>query len=275
MHTLLREWDEFWTPVTIQPGTGRWHRGWIKQKLERTHRTLLIWECGMAVATVAYIALYFASDAKELRVLEILLWGFSILFVTEFVVRLSNAPDRKEYLFRHWMDAVSAIPPIGFFRSYRLLRLVRLLGMMRLIAAIDLAMGHRKGKRTSFWFLCPLLLIVWVGSATALWLVEYPENTHMHTFFDALYMAFGAVTTFGYAVNPATPEGHVITGLLILVGFGLVTYASGHLTTKLLRERDPMDKVSARLSRIEQSLEELKALRVPAAEQSLGDRPAA
>jgi hypothetical protein len=268
MSTLFQGWTKFWTPVNYPPVQGQ-KRGQIKQFLEQgRQRRLLIWESVMAVATIAYIATAFFSDAKGVDIPDLLLWGFPILFMAEFAVRFANAPDRKEYVSQHWIDAVTAIPLIGYFRAIRLLRLVRLLGMMRLIATV----GSRQKERTSFRFLVPLLFVVWVGSACALWLVENPDNHDMRTFSDALSMAFGAATSFGYArVKPITADGQLIAGLLIFVGLGLVTFASSQLTSKLLGTPDVdhrLSRVEDRLSAIEKSLDELKAMQNTEARRS-------
>jgi hypothetical protein len=233
-------------------------------------RHLLVWEGAMAVATIAYVALTFFSEEQRRDIPAIYLWTFPILFVGEFGIRLVDACDRKTYIRHHWIDAVTAIPLLGPLRALRLLRLLRVLGIVRLIATVDHATKHSERERTSFWFLGPLLVFGWVGSAYALWVLESPTNHGMHSFGDALYMAFGAATTFGYeSVKPVTPEGKFIAGALILVGVGLVGFASAQVTAKLLHPIEPTVSVADRLSAIEKSLEELKAIRIPAADQSL------
>jgi voltage-gated potassium channel len=234
-------------------------------------RHLLLWEGAMAIATIAYVALTFLSEAHRGDIPAIYMLAFPILFVGEFGIRLVDSRDRRTYVRHHWIDAVTAIPLLGALRALRLLRLLRVLGIVRLITTVDHATGHSKRERTSFWFLGPLLVFGWVGSAYALWVLESPSNPGMHTFGDALYMAFGAATTFGFEnVKPVTTEGKVIAGILILVGVGLVSFASAQVTAKLLHPSDPMGSVPDRLSAIEKSLEEIKAIRTPAAARSLG-----
>jgi voltage-gated potassium channel len=234
-------------------------------------RHLLIWEGAMAVATIAYVALTFFSEERWRNIPASYLWAFPVLFVGEFGIRLVDARDRRKHVRQHWIDAVTAIPLLGPLRALRLLRLLRVLGIIRLIATVDHATKQSERDRTSFWFLGPLLVFGWVGSAFALWVLEAPTNSGMHSFGDALYMAFGAATSFGFEkVKPVTAEGRLITGSLILVGIGLVSFASAQVTSKLLHPTDPMVSVPDRLSAIEKSLEELKAMRTATPNQSLG-----
>ena len=53
--------------------------------------------------------------------------------------------------------------------------------------------------RQNLWFMGPVLIVVWVGSATAAWVLEHGVNPALHNFGDALYWAFITSTTVGYA----------------------------------------------------------------------------
>ena len=235
----------------------------------------------MALLTVAYIGLTFIDEEHIVPIPDFYLWVFPSIFVGEFVIRLADSTDRRKYLRTHWIDAVTAIPLLGALRVLRLLRLLRLVGIIRLVSTIGRATDHG-GHRDSLWFVGPLLALIWVGSAYSLWVVERPANPHMQGFADALYMSFGAATTFGYAnVQPVTGEGRVIAGLLIFVGIGLVTFASSQLTAKLVHSVDPATIITqdfgvihTRLDKIGEQLDILAARLGPRSLAAINQRPA-
>ncbi|MHB8611998.1 MAG: potassium channel family protein [Candidatus Dormibacteraceae bacterium] len=80
----------------------------------------------------------------------------------------------------------------------------------------------------------------------------------MKSFGDAMYFSFVTASTVGYGdVTPVTPEGKVLTGVLIFVGIGLLGFASAQLTAKLLPQRNEVTELRTTLDRQAQLLQEL------------------
>lgn len=185
----------------------------------------------MAALAVGFLATAFWNDDAPGRLSVLAAAAFTVIFVIEFGSRLLDAPSRVQYLRHHWLDLVSCIPLVGGLRSLRLLRLLRLGALRRVVTAVD------RDDRQSVWFLGPLLVIVWVGSATAAWVLEHGVNPALRTFGDALYWAFITATTVGYGdISPVTPQGRVLAGLLAFAGIGLLGFASARLTARFLRQ---------------------------------------
>lgn len=185
----------------------------------------------MAALAVGFLATSFWNDDAPGRVSVLAAAAFTVIFVAEFGSRLLDAPSRAHYLRHHWLDLVSCVPLVGGLRSLRLLRLLRLGALRRVVVAVD------RDDRQSVWFLGPLLMVVWVGSATAAWVLEHGVNPALHTFGDALYWAFITATTVGYGdISPVTPQGRVLAGLLAFAGIGLLGFASARLTAGFLRQ---------------------------------------
>jgi voltage-gated potassium channel len=144
-----------------------------------------------------------------------------------------------------------------------LVRLVRLVGFIRLGAA---ARAYGVGAAASdrlpgggLWVLAPILITVWLAASYAYYELESGLNPHIKSFGDALFYAFITASTLGYgAVTPVTPEGKVLTGVLIFLSIGLLGFASAQLTAKLLPQRNEMAELKATIDRQVDVLEDLR-----------------
>jgi len=109
------------------------------------------------------------------------------------------------------------------------------------------------------WVLAPILITVWLGASYGYFELESGVNPHIKTFGDALFYAFMTASTVGYgAVTPVTPEGKVLTGLLIFLSIGLLGFASAQLTAKLLPQPDEVAELKATINHQVDVLEELR-----------------
>jgi voltage-gated potassium channel len=198
-------------------------------------RHQVAWEVAMAALTVAYVVLTLLDDEAVRGLPEVLAVVLSAVFLLEFTARCWDAPSRLAYLRTHWIDLVTCIPAVGPLRA---LRLVRLLGLVRLavrIRALDLARS-RTSQTVGVWMLAPTLVLLWFGAAEGFWLTEHGRNPAVATFSDALYLAIMTATTVGYGdVRPITSEGRLLAGALVFVGLGLLGFASSRLALFWLR----------------------------------------
>jgi voltage-gated potassium channel len=209
----------------------------------------------MAALAVCYLALAFLTDQNRGPSFAALLF-LAVVFLTEFSVRFADAPSRVLYLRQHWIDLVSCIPLVGGLRGLRLLRLLRLGAVARVFSLATQEADERGVQRESWWFLAPLLIVVWVGSAVVYYSFEHGSNPNVNNIGDAIYWSFITTTTVGYGdVTPVTAEGRVMAGLLVFVGIGLIGVVSAQLTSRLLRSDEQGQE--ARMRRIERHLEEM------------------
>jgi voltage-gated potassium channel len=184
------------------------------------------------------------------------------VFILEFGFRLYDSPSRMGYLRKHWLDIVTCIPVVGPFRA---LRLVRLVGFVRLGATaraygVGASASDRLPGGAGLWVLAPVLIIVWLAASYGYYELEGGVNPHVKTFADAMYFAFVTASTVGYGdVTPVTPEGKVLTGVLIFLGIGLLGFASAQLTAKLLPQRNEVADLRTTLDRQTELLQELNS----------------
>jgi voltage-gated potassium channel len=193
------------------------------------------WELAMATLTLVYVVLTLLDDEAVHGLPEFLTVTLSLVFLAEFGARCWDSPSRIAYLRGHWIDLVTCIPAVGPLRA---LRLVRLLGLLRLavrIRRLNIAHGRRSPSMGP-WMLMPTLVLVWFGAAEIFWLTEHGRNESVRSFGDALYLAITTATTVGYGdIKPVTPEGRLIAGVLVFIGLGLLGLASSRLALHWLR----------------------------------------
>jgi voltage-gated potassium channel len=221
-------------------------------------RHYVIWEGVMVVLAIAYLGLTFLTDESRTNLTPLVL-ALGAIFLAEFTVRWLDAPSRYAYARRHWLDFVSCLPLIGGLRSLRLLRLLRLGAALRLLSLAE----RQSGGRESFWYLGPMLLILWVGAAVVYWSFEHGPNPSVHSFGDALYWAFITAATVGYGdstFKPVTQNGEILSGVLIFLSIGLIGLVSSRLTSHLLHSTDGTAQLHNRIDQLDTRLADVQAL---------------
>jgi voltage-gated potassium channel len=202
--------------------------------------------------TLVYVVLAFLQDQGSSLLVTVGVEVLAAVFIFEFTLRLYDSSSRKTYLKNHWLDIVTCLPVVGPFRA---LRLIRLFGFIRLGATargfgVGAAASNRLPGGVGFWVLAPILITVWLAASYGYYEIEGGVNPNVKTFGDALFYSFITASTVGYgAVTPVTPEGKVLTGVLIFLSIGLLGFASAQLTAKLLPQGNKVDALKATVDR--------------------------
>jgi len=242
---------------------GSLDRAWTHGRLsEFVKRHALAWELVTAGLTLVYVVLAFLQDQGSSGLVTAGVAALAVVFVIEFGLRFYDSPSRIGYFRTHWLDIVTCIPVVGPLRA---LRLVRLVGVIRLAATVraygvGAAASDRLPGGVGLWVLTPILITVWLAASYGYYELEAGVNPHIKTFADALLYSFTTASTLGYgAVSPVTPEGKVLTGALIFMSIGLLGFASAQLTAKLLPRRDELADLKATVDRQSQLLQEVNS----------------
>jgi len=212
------------------------------------------WDVVMGLVVLGYLALLMYDSSPSLP----LQMTFSIIFLAEFSVRCWAADSRRQYLLAHWIDLIACVPYVGAFRVLRLVKV----GVLALKLYRYLCRRWPALRKPSL-VLEVLFIAVWVGSAYGMWLLEHDVNPHFHSFQQALCWSFITVTTLGWGVGnmtPITTQGNILSGLLVFVGVGLVSAASGKITACLLQQKEPEVDLKAAAAELRTALQEVQDL---------------
>lgn len=148
-------------------------------------------------------------------VLEVVLWATWVLFVVDYVVRLTRARRRFRFVITHPIDLLVVLAP--FFRFLRLLRLVAAVTTLGRVLRDD----FRGRVGTSLVVAVSLLSFV---AALGVFEAERdaPESS-ITTFGDALWWVLTTITTVGYGDRyPVTTEGRLVAAGLMLAGIAVL-----------------------------------------------------
>src|SRR5438445_10921764 len=190
------------------------------------------WDVMMAALTVLYVALGFFEDPLRWNAADIVVWALSGIFFLEFLLRFLDDSRPLVYLRDHWIDLVTSFPAVGPLRLLRLLRLLRVFNSARMIRRLAADKGDAS-TTAGLRFLATTVFVFWLLAGYAFYQTELnlPHRT-VHSFTDALFLAFTTSTTVGFSpMKAVTSEGQIIAGLVIFVGLGLLTAASSRLTS--------------------------------------------
>lgn len=235
-------------------------RGAILQALDGTHPTI---GRGIAIALQLLIIVSAVAIALETvqslppmvrQVLLIVEYSVLAIFTAEYLLRLACSPKPLRYAVSFWgiVDFLSIVPAILFLvpdaqsiRSLRLLRLIRLLKLFHASHALDrLARAFQK-NRDELWIFSFIALVVLYLSAVGIYHFEHQAQPDTFGSIPAcLWWSLATLTTVGYGdVYPITLAGRAFTGIVLLVGLGVIAVPAGLITSALL-EGDLEDPIT-------------------------------
>lgn len=169
------------------------------------------------------------------------------IFAVEYVLRLWSAPHRLRYATSFWgiVDLLAALPALLLLvpdlqavRALRLLRLIRLLKLARLARAMDRIERAFASTRDE---LAVVLLVAAITIYLAAMGIHHFERTAQPEVFGSvprsLRWALATLTTVGYGdAYPVTAGGQAFTGLVLMVGLGVVAVPAGLVASALLSD---------------------------------------
>jgi len=220
------------------------------------------------ILTVSFLSLYpairllfKASSAETEAALIALDWIFSVIFMLDFLLALSQAPSKLQYLKWGWIDFFGSLPAVSILRPLRLLRVVRIMRVIRRTAMRDiLALLIYQLPQSILWMTASFIMFLLVISSI---LILRFESTSAHANitneYDALWWTIVTISTVGYGDHvPITPEGRTLAIILMITGiitFGVLT---SYLSSSFVGSVEA--KQAQELQEIRQELAEIKAL---------------
>jgi voltage-gated potassium channel len=203
-----------------------------------------------------------------LESLGTLIW---IIFIVDFVIKLTLAPYKIDYVKRNWLTVIAlAIPALRVFRIFRVLRVLRAVRVARGVRLVRVvtslnrgmkALGDSFGRR-GFGYVAALSVIVVFAGAAGILVFENDVEGGITTYGDALWWTAMMITTMGSDYFPKTPEGRIFCFIIALYGFTVFGYVTATLATFFV-EREAANKESAVVNAgsIDDLQQEIKSLR--------------
>jgi voltage-gated potassium channel len=194
------------------------------------------WEKNTGVALTVLALLYLVSYSwqvldytnenlvRSLEVVNLVIW---VLFVVDYVVRLTLVSERKTWFWRNFFDFLVVILPA--LRPLRLLRLVVLLRVLNRTAG-----GAVRSQILTF-AIGATILLVYVA-ALAVLDTERSEG-ELNTIGETIWWAIVTITTVGYGdYAPVTFSGRAIAVGLMAGGVVLVGVIVGTLSSWIVEK---------------------------------------
>lgn len=189
-----------------------------------TYFNLLILVLSIYILCSFLIDTFFTLPKETSRLLNYIDNTVCFVFLIDFIIRFKNSPDKLKFMYWGWIDLISIIPVIDYFRAARLLRIIRLLRILRAFRSTKKLVSHifknkAQGAFTTVSIIAVMLLIF---SSIAILQVENKPESNIKTAEDAIWWAYVTITTVGYGDKfPVTTEGRIIAAILMTGGVGL------------------------------------------------------
>ncbi|WP_421735388.1 ion transporter [Cellulomonas sp.] len=174
---------------------------------------------------------------------------FSVVFLLDFTYRLTTAPSRKDYVFRHfgWADLLASLPlaQLKFLRIFRLVRVFRLMQGVGGRSVLRTLVRDRAGSAL-FTLLLTGILVLQFGSLTILRVEVDAPDANITTASDSLWYTVVTISTVGYGDQyPVTTAGRIVGAIIIVVGVGIFGTFTGYLANLFLTPRKAPERVDA------------------------------
>lgn len=216
----------------------------------------------LSAAWIALLVMEFAGGGLPPS-LEAAVWVIWAIFIADFALEFTIAPDKTRYLRTHWLTAVSLVLPAvrilrvaSALRVLRAGRVVRGVGLLRLLTSMNRGLASLRAtaaRRGLGYVLMATALVMVVGSA-GMAFFESPASVGgqpttgaparlIEDYGDAFWWTAYAMTT-GAPHTPVTGEGRVLGWLLSLFGLAVFGYLTATLASHFI-ERDRRSQTGA------------------------------
>jgi len=171
------------------------------------------------------------------EVSKILNWvdnGICFVFLYDFSRRFVQAQNKLKFMQWGWIDLISSIPFLDYFRAGRLFRLIRLFRIIRAFKSTHQLMYHvfknrRQGALNTALMIAIMVLIF---GSIAILQAETDPNSNIKNAEDAIWWVIVTMATVGYGDKfPITTEGRFIGAIVMIVGIGLFGTFSGFIAS--------------------------------------------
>lgn len=162
------------------------------------------------------------------------------IFFYDFCFRFYKAENKAKFMHWGWIDLLSCIPVIEYFRAGRIVRLIRVFRIIRAFRSTKHFVNHifRNRAQGAFTTVSILAILLIIFSSIAVLQVEKEPNSNIKTAEDALWWAYVTITTVGYGDKyPVTTEGRLIACVLMTAGVGLFGTFTAYIASWFIADK--------------------------------------
>ncbi len=178
--------------------------------------------------------------------LALIEWGFTAIFLAEYLVRLYCSPKPLRYAFSFYglVDLLAIVPGIIalYYSDAQYLLIIQVIRMLRIFRVLKLSpylkQAHyllsalQGSKQKIIVFLVSVSTLVTVFG-TLMYVVEGPEHGFT-SIPKGIYWAIVTLTTVGFGdIVPKTPLGQVISSMVMITGYSIIAVPTGIFTAEL------------------------------------------
>lgn len=226
-------------------------------------------ELPMVVLGFVWLALLIIELVYEsspaLETLGVVIWA---IFIVDFLVKFSVAPEKGEYLKKNILTVISLIVPafrvLRVARALRLFRFTRGLRLVKVLGSLNRGMRALSAtmKRRAFGYVVLLSIIVLFGGAAGMYAFERDVNGGLTDYGTALWWTGMILTTMGSEYWPRTLEGRLLCIILALYAFAVFGYVTATIATYFIgRDAEDNSAEVAGARQIEALRKELAEIR--------------
>ncbi|WP_019140193.1 ion transporter [Noviherbaspirillum massiliense] len=182
--------------------------------------------------------------------IDVLEWGFTILFTIEYLARIYCVKHPLRYMTSVFgiIDLLAilptylalVVPEVHALLDVRILRLLRIFRILKLTLYVAeyqaLMAALRASQRKIFVFILFVMMVVLI-LGTVMYVVEGPEHGFT-SIPKSVYWAIVTLTTVGYGdITPQTNTGKMIASLMMMLGWGTLAVPTGIVTAEMAYRR--------------------------------------
>jgi voltage-gated potassium channel len=216
-----------------------------RERLELLQRLENWLETPMLLLSFVWLALRVLElTGNERPILGTLSTAIWAVFIVDFAVKLTLAPQKMTYLRRNWLTAIALLVPA--FRVFRVARVLRLLRYARAVRGLRLfrvvtslnrgtrALGSTLSSHGFGYVVLMTLLVTFAGAAGMVAFESGPEGGQLDSYGTALWWTAMIMTTMGSEVWPKSLEGRLLCLALATYAFAVFGYVTAKIASYLV-----------------------------------------
>lgn len=195
---------------------------------------------------------------RSLEILSYLEVVIVSIFTFEYLLRLIVSKNKIGFIFSFWgiIDLLAIVPfyliafgldlDLVFLRTLRLFRLVRIIKLARYSKSFTRIMLAFKIAKEDLLVAFGATSIMLIIASFGIYIFENPvQPDKFSSVFHSLWWALATLTTVGYGeIYPITLGGKLFTGIVLMIGLGIVALPAGIIASSLTEAREQLENAN-------------------------------